>query len=974
MKNSKAEAGDKEELRLLNSYNKTLIFGGGVVFSLLVILVAVLAAVSEFNEFIEERRASFQSKRTRILVEIETKQVIMMRGIVASELLWGQSHKARPGIWAVGAAEGVSPVVLLEDAHDRHMHNEYRDILDELAYLANSSFLQNGRAVSSYVFSPDGGFVGALLNRVPNEAERTGMLTKIKERMADFSTHDDRVMKIPVPRHPVWLPPEKSILTGELSFQVVVAAFQEGKPFLTVVSDMPTQYIESLMLQGEERGSFFILDSLGRIALGGSSEGYDGKGMGDIESSKRPGNILARYILNKYGCVYRNGFFYYYSNISSTNMVLLHVFSWKDAVYLRGKTIVYLLLATIFIFFFWCFLLYFYENVFVPVYEKARHVFDTEQLSRTIIAMAPYGLGLLDFKKKTMLLENSMMEKYKDSMVLSGVASGEPLLSYFHKIHSEKYPAVEEAQSLPVSSEVMVGYDGSIAELSAIIVKTKYQGRRVLLCGFADITVHKQAQRSLEDAKKAAEDASQEKSSFLAAMSHEIRTPLNAILGNLEILGRSSLSDSQKNRLGIISSSSHSLLTLLSDILDFSKIESGQMSVELAGFDLKSVVQQVADIYKPLALDGNIEFSVKISESLKNGYLGDAERIKQILNNLLSNALKFTRLGKIEISVFESEDNLYIMVSDTGIGIHPSQHPHIFDAFKQAGTEIAAKFGGTGLGLTLSQHMAQLMGGAIRFSSAPGVGSVFELVLPAYPAEPAHALPDWRHHDDVVMAEDVGSYARILVVDDHPVNRMLLVDQLRIVGYEADSAENGESALRMLSERAYDLVLTDLQMPGMSGYALAQHIGRVHPGIPVSAITAHAGKQEKVKCAQFGIVDIIFKPASLKSIKEFVGKIIGKSGRISFEFPASSGFNDSRYRDILVASTQDSLKMLEMHISHGDWLAVRQDIHAMKGAFAVAGLFVQVERLDRLSYLIDTRQWQGVDTMISQLHDGLRIL
>jgi two-component system capsular synthesis sensor histidine kinase RcsC len=785
---------------------------------------------------------------------------------------------------------------------------------------------------------------------------------------------DGHSLKISLPRHPIWLPPEKSILTGELSFQVVVAAFKEGNPFLTMVSDMPTQYIESLMLQGEERGSFFILDSKGGIALGGSSDGYDGAEMEAIESSKRPGSIFSRYMLGKYGCVYRDGFFYYYSNISNTNMMLLHVFSWKDAVYLRGKTLVYLLFASIFIFFFWCFLLYFYENVFMPVYEKARHVFDTEQLSRTIIAMAPYGLGLLDFKKGTMLLENSMMQKYKGSVVLNGSVPGELLVSCFHRIHGERYLASEEKRSLPVSSEVVIEHEGSIAELSAIMVKTKYQGRRVLLCGFADITVHKKAQRSLEDARKAAENASQEKSSFLAAMSHEIRTPLNAILGNLEILGRSPLSESQANRLGVISSSSHSLLTLLNDILDFSKIESGQMSVDLAWFDLKSVVSQVAGIYKPLALDGNIAFFVAIDASLKAGYLGDAERIKQILNNLLSNALKFTRQGKIEVSAFESSGNLRIRVADTGIGIHSSQHPHIFDAFKQAGAEIAAKFGGTGLGLTLCQRMAHLMGGEIRFSSTPDVGSVFELLLPAHPAEPAHALRDGAQHDELLTAEEEGSQARILVVDDHPVNRMLLVDQLRIVGYEADSAESGDSALHMLSERAYDLVLTDLQMPGMSGYALAQHIGRSHPGIPVSAITAHAGKQEKVKCAQFGIVDIIFKPASLKSIKDFVARNIGKSGRTSFELPAASGIKSSRYRDILVSTTQDSLKTLEMHISHEDWLAVRQDIHAMKGAFAVAGLLAQVEHLDRLSYLIDTRQWKDVEAMISRLHDGLKDL
>jgi two-component system capsular synthesis sensor histidine kinase RcsC len=149
----------------------------------------------------------------------------------------------------------------------------------------------------------------------------------------------------------------------------------------------------------------------------------------------------------------------------------------------------------------------------------------------------------------------------------------------------------------------------------------------------------------------------------------------------------------------------------LNDVLDFSKVESGQMSVEMAGFDLKSVIRQVASIYKPLVTEAKIEFSLTIDDSLKSGYLGDAERIKQILNNLLSNALKFTKSGKIEVYASDRSGELNIKVSDTGIGIHHSQHAFIFDAFKQAGSEIATKFGGTGLGLTLCQRMAHLMGG-----------------------------------------------------------------------------------------------------------------------------------------------------------------------------------------------------------------------------------------------------------------------
>lgn len=624
---------------------------------------------------------------------------------------------------------------------------------------------------------------------------------------------------------------------------------------------------------------------------------------------------------------------------------------------------------------FWCFLIYFYEKVFIPIYEKAKDVFDTEQLSRTIIAMAPYGLGLLDFKEKKMLLENSMMFKYKESAVLRSPVSGELLIEYFHRVYVEKYLGGGKNDYIPVGSDVVISNGVTIAELSMIMVKARYQGRRVLLCGFADITAHKQVQRNLEDAKKAAEEANHEKSSFLAAMSHEIRTPLNAILGNLEILGRSALSEAQQSRLDIISSSSHSLLALLNDVLDFSKVESGQMSVELAGFDLKSVIRQVASIYKPLAVEAKIGFSLTIDESLRDGYLGDAERIKQILNNLLSNALKFTKSGRIEVYASDRSGELKIKVSDTGIGIHHSQHAFIFDAFKQAGSEIAAKFGGTGLGLTLCQRMAQLMGGEIRFSSVLGKGSIFELTLPAYHAQPTSSTVAWGDGDVMLADDEPGDFrARILVVDDHPVNRMLLLDQLRIVGFEADSAEGGESALSMMAQQAYDLVLTDLQMPGMNGYELAQHIRKDYPEIRIGAITANAGKQEKAKCAKFGIADIIIKPASLRNIKEFIDRNIGKSGNFQEVVLPSSTGKISRYRDVLVSTTEASLMTLKKSLEQKDFTAMHREIHAMKGAFAVTGLNDRVEALDRISSLVNAQNFRQVDVDIVEFLESLKRL
>ncbi|WP_234642035.1 ATP-binding protein [Delftia tsuruhatensis] len=966
-----SEEGEKRDLYLLNRYNKTLLLGGGLVFTLLVIVVALVALLAEFNEFMEERRASFQDRRTRILVEIETKQVIVMRGIVASELIWGHAHESRSGIWRQPEAGGVIPVTLLEGFESRQLNDEYGVILEELAYLANSSFLQHGKAISAYVFSPDGKFIGALIDHVPDDVERDAILQRLKSNISRIYENDGRAGRTGAPRQPIWLAPERSVLTGDLSFQIMATAFQNEKPFLTVVSDMPTDYVASLMEQNDVRGSFFIMDSAGGIALGGGAEVRATADRAVMQGWKRQEGLLAKYILSRYGSVYENGLFYYRSDISNTNMSLFHVFSWKDAVYLKGRSVVYLFLAAAFILFFWGFLFYFYERIFVPIYRKARHVFDSEQLSRTIMAMAPYGLGVLDIKRQKMLLENGMMQLCKDSMVLHGKGQKESLMGYFCRINAERNSPRREDGHAQVNSEIVIERDGDLAELSTVMVKTRYRGRNVLLCGFADITAHKQLHRNLERARKTAEDASKEKSNFLAVMSHEIRTPLNAILGNLEILSRGHLSDPQKARLDVISSSSQSLLQLLNDVLDFSKIESGQMSVELAGFDLRAAIQHVASIYEPLVLDAGMEFFVVADESLRGGYLGDVERVKQIMNNLLSNAVKFTRQGRIGIHASESSGQVRIVVSDTGIGIPSSQHPFIFDAFRQAGAGISAQFGGTGLGLTLCQRMARLMGGEIRFSSRPGLGSQFELSFPAHHAEPALLPQDRGPEDDVAVMEGNSPCARILVVDDHPVNRMLLVDQLRIVGCAADAAPGGEIALRMMAEQTYDLVITDLQMPGMSGYLLARHIRQKYPHIPVGAITAHAGKDEKARCLQFGISDIIFKPASLGNIKIFVARNIVKKWNVSSASEDNLSAGVSAYLDMLISTTEDSLALLKNCMELKDTGGMRQEIHAMKGAFAVAGMSVQLAYLEKISSLIESGEWRCIDAVVADLRDSL---
>lgn len=961
----------KGDWGLLGKYHKNLLYGGGVVFSVLVIIVVILASLVEFSRFIDQKKSDFNNRRTKIVVEIETRQMAMLRSIIAAETLWGRQHqpRLRPRLWQPGddLSGKVIPFILHGGLNQWSLgEDDYLDILDELAYLANSSFLQHGSALSSYIFSADEKFIGALLPGESVLSESEEMLSGIKRQISQMKSNPDRMGRIMIPRRPVWLPPKISLLTGKNSFQIAASAFQFGKPFLSLVSDLPTYYLERLLEQEDGSGEYFMLDSSGTVILGDRVANFkDSERFIFLESWGKENHWINLYFMRNYGCFYMDGSFYFLFKLPKSEMSLLHVFSWEDVFgALQSRLLIYWFSAFFWIVLLWVFLAYFNSNVFRPIYRNSKIVFDSEQLSRTIIAMAPYGLGLFALREKKIFLENSLMSQYRDTVVVDGVGPEDTLTDFFYGIYGSRYHQDESSDDATVNEEIAVHINGTIAELSLTLTRTHYQGREVLLCGFSDITGQKQIERNLKYAREAAENANQAKSSFLAAMSHEIRTPLNAILGNLEILGRSQLSEAQYNRLQTIFSSSHSLLALLSDILDFSKIESGEMRMETKDFDLQNLVQQVVNIYRPLALDSGIEFLLNIDDSIRDTYSGDPVRIKQILNNLLSNAVKFTERGRIRVDVRENKGKLMLEVEDTGIGIHSSQQSFIFDAFKQANSEISRKFGGTGLGLALSRRMAYLMGGEISFSSIHHQGSVFCLTLPLVRSQ---ALKSGLSNEDVDEGlVDMQKKARILVVDDHPVNRILLVDQLSILGCIVDSAENGEIALRRMVDKHYDLVFTDLQMKVMDGYTLSSHINRRERKIPVIAITSHTSEEDKKKCHDHGIVEILFKPASLQDISRIIIRNFKSSGSTRYDMPQREVYEKQDFKTVLMAAAYKSIDHIRNAIKKGETDFLLQEIHSMKGSFAMANHPDIVRDLNVLEVVLISGQ---VDQLSQRLLD-----
>jgi signal transduction histidine kinase len=348
---------------------------------------------------------------------------------------------------------------------------------------------------------------------------------------------------------------------------------------------------------------------------------------------------------------------------------------------------------------------------------------------------------------------------------------------------------------------------------------------------YDDITDQVRAREALRAARDAAEEATAAKSAFLANMSHEIRTPLNGILGMVELLRDGDLSPDQLRSLDLIAVSGESLLAIISDILDFSKIEAGQLEIEAVEFDLPPLIDSAARLFMSRAHERALELVCDVRPEVPPRVLGDPTRLRQVLHNLLGNAIKFTHEGEIvlRVSLLEMEDGiagLRFAVRDSGIGIPLEQQAKVFAAFKQADASTSRRYGGTGLGLSISRRLVELMGGSLALKSAPGEGSEFsfELYLPTV-TQPAAPVPT-----RVTL-----SGTRVLVVDDHPTNRFLMAEMLSWAECIVDEAPAADEALAMLRYAAnhrnpYQLLLSDVHMPGADGFELAASV-RADPAI-----------------------------------------------------------------------------------------------------------------------------------------------
>ncbi|WP_396586325.1 ABC transporter substrate-binding protein [Bermanella sp. R86510] len=393
--------------------------------------------------------------------------------------------------------------------------------------------------------------------------------------------------------------------------------------------------------------------------------------------------------------------------------------------------------------------------------------------------------------------------------------------------------------------------------VNVFIVRIDGGAKKHLLVQWHDIGAMINRQNALKQAKRKAEELTKEKSMFLANMSHEIRTPLNAVLGLSQMLLNKKNVQKHEEYISSIYSAGKHLRNVVDDILDYSKIEAGRVSLEEVEVDLNELVSQVDSLYQPRAVEIGIELIVKsrVENAETDGWVYiDPVRYNQIINNLLSNALKFTKHGTVELTIYQVQSDLVLEVKDSGIGISEAQIKRLFEPFSQADVSTTRKYGGTGLGLTICRGLAESMGGSIEIESEKGKGSRFVVTIPY---KPCHAIDVKNSKLEIPNLKG----KRMLIAEDNALNQMVIEGLLEETQAQCEFVDDGRKAVEILKESDFDLVLMDLQMPEMDGYEATEVIrDQLKLTIPIVALTANTSREDRDRCLNLGMVDFLTKP------------------------------------------------------------------------------------------------------------------
>jgi len=610
------------------------------------------------------------------------------------------------------------------------------------------------------------------------------------------------------------------------------------------------------------------------------------------------------------------------------------------------------------------------------------------RFNETILLNSPLPMGVYDAKGQCVRANEAYAQ-------LVGATRDTLLAQNFHTIESWRRFGLNEdgmaalAQNRPQRREgPMTTSFGKQLWLECRILPIEIDGEGHILAQFVDLTERRQSEAELRQAKDKAEAANEAKSGFLAMMSHEIRTPMNGVMGMAQILMSSDLPAAERAYGAAILRSAESLLRVINDILDFSKIEAGKTELETIPFEPHRLVAETVDAFSRQAAAKGLALTSSVPTDIPPWFEGDPGRLRQILNNLVGNALKFTERGAVALALdwhgATGRPALSLIVRDTGIGMSPAALAGLFSPFHQADASITRRYGGTGLGLSISKRLAELMGGDIAVDTTEGVGTSFTVTIPIAVGAPAPAGVRPAQGTNPRQA----GHAHVLVVEDNPINQLVATEMLSKLGLRTTVAGDGAEAIRLLEQGPFDLVFMDSQMPTMGGFEAAGRIrageaGPAAAAVPIIALTANAMIGERENCLANGMDDYIAKPIILEELVALVERWlpvrsaasdpgsatapeIGAPAQVFDEKILMRNFAQDRRlaRKVVAVSAMDMprcLDALDRAVADRSWEAVKRGALSLKSATAQIGGIGLSERLARIERVLESGGSIGPD-------------
>ncbi|KVN55600.1 hybrid sensor histidine kinase/response regulator [Burkholderia ubonensis] len=733
-------------LQSIRRYQSISMFGGGILVTLLILIACALGMASIVYGHIEAERRNFVSGKEETLDEIKTSETSFRNGVANTQLIWREISRAPDSV--VDAFFGNEQRIAIKpypslvvgvpgQTGNRAEVSRYLELSILLSRICAASSINRGRLLEGYHYSTRAGVFGL----VPTMDEDWPALATPERRARvldalriDFG--DERPPAAGERPRVRWLPPYVGPVAGQVRIRIAAQAYADGAPFAVLVTEYAPEYLLSWLPEAPSDGIFFITTEDNRLVTMARSAAGD-----QALSGRLLGLDAPRGLTMPDAPVFRDGFVVFRSRLDSTGWILVYAISWTDVAkgvaWQAGTLAAATLLALAVM---WMLLVRFYRRTLMPVYARSQRVFDSEELCRNVIEMAPIGLGLISRSDGRLMLASGTLTN-----MIARCGDESRTLATQVVAHYEAFLACGAPEGTMQAVLPLAGQDDAWRHLDIGARGARYQGEDVLIVAAVDVTAKRRIVRKLEEAVRAADSANAAKSSFLAAMSHEIRTPLNVILGNLELLERSALDVSQHGRVQTLRTSAGSLLALVNDILDFSKIEAGAMTVESIEFGVVTVIERELSAFAPIAKAKGLQLFCKMDASISQRMRGDPMRFAQVFGNLLNNAIKFTDEGRVtaRVSIVDAcgAPELAVEVEDTGIGISPEHQHKLFKAFSQVDASITRRYGGTGLGLALCARLVTAMGGRISVASEPGAGSCFTVRLPLGAAVVEFARP-----------------------------------------------------------------------------------------------------------------------------------------------------------------------------------------------------------------------------------------